>query len=132
MDCTVAAFDIFLRVIYHKLDAMDMANIDHVINLAENYECDGVMDICKNYLLQNVNAKNVCFVWPLAFRFSGWELVRTCQIITKTEWKTVINSDIFIETDWDTFDTIFWYVPNCDRIKKGIIERFMEWARGKH
>lgn len=128
---SVTEFDVFLQVIYHKLDAMNMENVGDVIDLAQKFGCDRIMEICKKFLIENVSVDNVCSVWPLCYKiYSGHnEVTQRCENITKANWKTIINTGIFIESEWETFRGVYLCVPISDRIKKDVIERIMEWVK---
>ncbi len=128
VDTSMAAFEEFLQFFYVTDVKLTMENVTDVINLMKKYNV-GSMDICESFLIQNVTADNLCFVYNLAILFDlGEEVKKKCELVISSHTKQMFSSTDFRECSPTTLGHIMKSSTfNCQEVDT--FHACIEWVK---
>lgn len=130
IDASVAAFKEFLQFFYFENVQMTMDYVGDVMRLGQKYLVAGCMNVCEQFLIENLTNENMCSIYGLSILFDQMDLKRFCEVIISVKPTAIFRTNGFLECDHTILGHILKLVSlNCSELK--IFEACMEWVRAK-
>lgn len=128
VDATFTTSEVVLQLIHNQLGVLNLDNISDIMCIADKYDCNGVMDICSQFLQQNVNDRFVCMIFGLAACYKLNGLIQFCMTTKEINWDTVLHSEAFLHADRSLLEH-FLSLKTYNGKEKQVFENCIKWAR---
>lgn len=106
VDSSPECFKEFLAIFYLQAIKVTNENVLEFINLANKYDMSEGIDVCEQFLINNVLVGQLCshFAWAIEFNLN--KLIAYCQSQIRWNADKVFQSDTFINCPKDVLEVI--------------------------
>lgn len=128
IDTSVAGFKQFLQFFYYNKVILSMTNIAEVINLGEMYIVSGCLDICWEFLKENLTNANVFELYDLAIFYEHFEMKDLCQNRINSKTEEIFATPGFFKCNRRVLGRIL-KLGNLSISEKSVFEAVMSWVK---
>lgn len=128
VDCAIDSFKLMLEFIYTDMCDLNTDNVGEVLYLAQKYDITGLMENCKEFILNNLNKKTAVQMYKVVNFLQLEELCNKCLEIMDRHAHYIINSNEVVELlDKDLFRKLLERDTFCAR-EIDILDAVKWWA----